>query len=55
MDGDPHDSKDIELVSALETTDIPENSHIGIRTSVQKKQQETGGAGSHYAAGKLNV
>ena len=30
-DGDPCDSKDVRVVDMLETTEAPENSHIGIR------------------------
>ena len=36
-DGDPHGSKDTRVVDALETTGVPENSHMGIRTSPLKK------------------
>ena len=30
-DGDPRNSKDVRVVDMLETTEAPENSHIGIR------------------------
>jgi len=32
-DGDPHSSKDTRVIDVLETTEVPENSHIGIRAS----------------------
>ena len=32
-DGDPRGSKDTRVVDVLETIEVPENSHIGIRPS----------------------
>ena len=36
-DGDPCGSKDARVIDVLETTEAPENSHIGIRASPPKK------------------
>ena len=36
-DGDPRSSKEATVVDALETTEAPESSHIGIRTSPPRK------------------
>jgi len=36
-DGEPCNSKDTRFIDVLETTEVPENAHIGIRTSPPKK------------------
>ncbi|GAB0175367.1 hypothetical protein GRJ2_000001900 [Grus japonensis] len=36
-DGDPCSSKDARVIDVLETTEVPENGHIGIRASPPKK------------------
>ena len=32
-DGEPCDSKDTRVIDVLETTEVPENGHVGIRAS----------------------
>lgn len=36
-DGDPCSSKDLSVIDVLETTGVPENTHVGIRASASKK------------------
>lgn len=36
-DGEPCNSKDARIIDVLETTEVPENGHVGIRASPPKK------------------
>ena len=37
VDGEPYNSKDTRVIDVLETTDVPEMGHRGIRVSLPKK------------------
>lgn len=38
-DGDPCSSKDAKDIGMLETTEVPENGHVGIRTSLPPRSR----------------